>query len=86
MVVAFRLGSGSCCVPFLFTNVFVSGIYDYTHWEVFGLLKAYFIYGFCTGFIFVGFSLFIELWDMVHAAFLQRVACKEPPCEGVDAQ
>jgi len=86
MVVAFRLGSGSCLVRFLCHNQFISGIYYYTRREVFGSLKVYFIYGFCTGFIFIGFSLFIVLWDIAHAAFLQLLACKEPSCDGVEAQ
>jgi len=51
MVVAFGLGSGSCLVRFLCANVFISGIDYYTRCEVFGLLKVYFIYRFCIGFI-----------------------------------
>jgi hypothetical protein len=86
MDVAFRLGSGSCLVHFLDSNLFNSGIYYYTHRQVFGSLKVYFIYGFCTGFIFIGFRLFIVLWDIAHAAFLQLLACKGPPCDGVEAQ
>jgi hypothetical protein len=66
MVVAFRLGSGSCLVHFLCSNLFISGIYYYTRREVFGSLKVYFISGFCSGFIFFGFSLFIVLWDIAH--------------------
>jgi len=58
MVVEFRLGSGFCLVCFLCSNLFISGIYYYTCHEVFGFLKVYFIYGFCTGFIFIGYSLF----------------------------
>jgi hypothetical protein len=54
------------------------------------LLNVYLIYGFRTGFIFIGFSLFIvlwdiALWDIAHAAFLQLLASKEPPCDGVEA-
>jgi hypothetical protein len=86
MVVAFRLGSRSCLVRFLCCNQCISGIYYYRRCEVFGSLKVYFIYGFCTGFIFIGFSLFIVLWNIAHAAFLQLLACKEPPCDGVDAE
>jgi len=37
-------------------------------------------------FYFIGFILFIVLWDMVHAVFLQLLACNEPPCDGVEAQ
>ena len=73
-------------VRFLCFNLFISGIYYYTRREVFGLLKVYFIYEFCTGFIFIGFSLFIVLWDIAHSAFLQLLACKKPPCDGVEAQ
>jgi hypothetical protein len=36
--------------------------------EVFGSLKVYFNYGFCTGFNFIAFSLLIVLWDIGHAA------------------
>jgi len=81
MVVAFGLGSGSCLVRFLCSNLFISGIDYYTRREVFGSLKVYFIYRFCIGFI-----LFIVLWDIAHAVFLQLLACKEPPCDGVEAQ
>jgi len=49
--------------------------------EVFGLLRVYFFYGFCIGFI-----LFRVLRDIAHAAFLQLLACKGPPCDGVKAQ
>ena len=51
MVVAFRLGSVSCLVRFLCSNLFISGIDYYTRHEVFGSLKVYFISGFCIGFI-----------------------------------
>ena len=37
----------------------------------------------CSGFIFY---LFIVLWDIAHAVFLQLLACEEPPCDGVEAQ
>jgi len=70
-------------VCFLCSNIFISGIHYDMRREVFGSLKVYFISGFCTGFIFIGFSLFIVLWDIAHAAFLQLLACKEPPCDGV---
>ena len=86
MVVAFGLGSGSCLVRFLCSNLYISGIDYYTRREVFGSLKVYFIYGFCTGFIFIGFSLFIVLWDIGHAACLQLLVCNEPPCDGVEAE
>jgi len=86
MVIEFMLRSGSCLVRFLCSNLFISGIYYYTCREGFGSLKVYFIYGFCTGFIFIGFSLFIVLWDIAHAAFLQLLAYKEPPSDGVEAE
>jgi hypothetical protein len=86
MVDAFRLGSGSCVVCFIGSNLFISGNYYSTRHEVFGSLKVYLIYGFCTGFIFIGFSLFIVLWDIARTAFLQLLACKVPPCDGVEAQ
>jgi hypothetical protein len=86
MVVAFWLGSVSCLVRFLCSNLSISGIDYYTRREVFGSLKVSFIYGFCTGFIFIGFSLFIVLWDIAHAVFLQLLACKEPPCDCIVAQ
>jgi len=37
----------------------------------------------CSGFIFY---LFIVIWDIAHAVFFQLLACKEPPCDGVEAQ
>jgi hypothetical protein len=86
MVVAFVLGSGSCLVRFLCSTLCISGIDYYTHRKVFGLLKVNFIYGFCSGFMFIGFSLFIVLWDIGHAACLQLLAYKKPPCAGVEAQ
>jgi hypothetical protein len=55
IVVAPRLGSRSGLVCFLYSNLFISCIYYYTHCEVFGLLKICYIYGFCTGFILIGF-------------------------------
>jgi hypothetical protein len=70
MVVAFRLGSGSCLVRFLLSNPFIPGIYYFTRHDVFGSLKVYFIYGIFTSYIFIGFSLFIVVWDITHAAFL----------------
>jgi len=86
MVVGIGLGSGSCLVRFLCSNLFISGIDYYTHRNIFGSLNVYFIYGFCAGFIFIGCSLFIVLWDIGHAEFLQLLACKEPPCNGCEAQ
>jgi len=51
MVVAFGLGSGSYLVHCHCSNLFISGIDYYTSREVFGLLKVYFIYRLCIGFI-----------------------------------
>ena len=81
MVAAFGLGSGSCLVHFLCSILCISGIDYYTRHEVLGSLRVYFIYGICIGYI-----LFIVLWDIVHAAFLQLLGCKEPPCDGVEAR
>jgi len=73
MVDAFGLGSGSCLIRFVCSNLFVSGIDYYMHHKVLGLLRVCSIYGFCIGFI-----LFIVLWDIAHAAFLQlRIISKE---------
>jgi len=55
MVVAFGLGSGSCLVCFLCSNLFISGIEYYTHREVFGSLRVYFIHsimGHCAWSVF----------------------------------
>jgi hypothetical protein len=46
MVVAFGLGSGSCLVRFVCSNLCISGIDYYTRRKVFGSLKVYFIIGF----------------------------------------
>jgi len=81
MVVVFVLGSSSCLVGFLCSHLFISGIDYYIRREVFKSLRVYLIYGFCIGFI-----LFIVLWDIAHAAFLQLLACKEPLCDSVGAQ
>ena len=81
MVVVLGLGSGSCYVRFLCSNQSISGIAYYSRREVFGLLRVYFLYGLCIGYI-----LFIVLRDIVHAAFLQLQVFKVPPCDGVEAQ
>jgi len=81
MVIAFGLGSGSCLVRVLCSKIFISGIYYYMRREVFESLRVYFVYGFCIGFI-----LLIVLWDIAHEVFLQLLACKEPTCDGVEAQ
>jgi len=36
--------------------------------------------------LFFGFILFIVLWHITHAAFLQLLVCKKPPCDDVEAQ
>ena len=79
--VVFRLGSGSCLVQFLSSNLLISVIDYYKCREVFGLLRVYSIGGFCVGFI-----VFIVLWDIVHAAFVQLLACRKPPWDGVEVQ
>jgi len=86
MVVAFGSWSSSCLVRLLCSTLFITGIDYYMHHEVFGSLNFHFFYGFCTGFIFIGFSLFIVLWDIGHAAYLQLLPCKEPPGDGVESQ
>jgi len=44
MVVSFRLGSGSCLVRFVCSNLFISGIDYYMRCLVFRLLRVYFIH------------------------------------------
>jgi len=44
MVVVFGLGSGSCLVRFLCSNLFISHIDYYTSRKVFGSLRVYFIH------------------------------------------
>jgi len=51
MVVAFGLESRFCLVHFLSSNLCISGFHHYTRHEDFGLLRVYFIYGLCIGFI-----------------------------------
>ena len=81
MAVAFGIGSGSCLVRILCSVRFISGIDYYTRREVFESLRVHFINVFCIGFI-----IFIVFWDITHAAFLQLLACKEPPRDSVEAQ
>jgi hypothetical protein len=50
-VVVFWLGSLSCVVGFLCSNLFILSIDYYTRLEIFGPFKVYFIYMFCIGFI-----------------------------------
>jgi hypothetical protein len=56
MVVTFMLGSGSCLVRFLCSDIFIAGIDCYICREVFGSLKVDFVYGFCIRLTFIGFS------------------------------
>ena len=85
IVVAFRKGSGFCVAHFLCPNRFISCIQYDTHREVLDRLRFIpFI-----GFVLVSFYwlyFFIVLWDIAHAAFLQVLAWKEPPCDDVEAQ
>jgi hypothetical protein len=81
MIVVFGFSSGSILARFLCSSVLISGIDYYTCREVFGLLRVSFIYELCVVLI-----VFIVLWDIAHAVFLQLWACKEPPCDGVEAQ
>jgi len=69
MNVALWLVSGSCLVCFLCSNQFISDIEYYVCRKVLGSLWVYSIYLF-----YIGFILFIVLWDIVHAAFLQLLA------------
>jgi hypothetical protein len=68
-----HFGSGYGLVRFLCSNLFISGIDYSTRREGFGLRR-------------VSVYLFIVLWYVMHAVFLQLQACKEPPCDGVEAQ
>jgi hypothetical protein len=77
----FGLVLGSYPVWVLYFNRFIAGVDYYMHREVIGLLRVYFISGFCIGYI-----VFIVLWDIAYAALLQLLACKEPPSDGVEAQ
>jgi hypothetical protein len=81
IVIVFGLGSCSCLVRFLYSNLLISDIDHYTQWDVFGLLRVYLIHLFC-----IGLLSFIVLWDIAHAAFLQLLAWQDPPCDGVVAQ
>jgi hypothetical protein len=45
------------------------------------LFTIHSIYG-----VFIGFILFIKLWDIAHAVFLQHLPCKKPHCDVVEAQ
>ena len=76
-----RLRSGVSLVHFICSNICIPGIDHYKHCNVFGLLRVYFLYGFCIGCI-----LFIVLCNIACAAFLHLMVCKEPPCGGVEAQ
>lgn len=81
MVAALSLELGSCLVRFRSCNLFIAGNDYYLHHEGFELLRVYLIYGFSIGFI-----LFIVLWNIAHAVFLQLLPCKDTPCDGVEVQ
>jgi hypothetical protein len=49
--------------------------------DVFGSLRVYFIYELCIGSIG-----FIELWDIAQVAFLQLLAYRRPPYDGVEGE
>jgi hypothetical protein len=80
MVVAFRLGSGSCLVRFLCSNLFISGIAYYMSREVFGSLKVYFIYRFCIGFI-----LLVLFYSKYYGTSRMQCFCNSWR-DGVEAQ
>jgi hypothetical protein len=86
MVVAFGLWSGSGLIPFICSNLFISGIDYYTRREVSFIAQGLFYLYVLYWVYFIGFILFIVLWDIAHAVFLQLLACKEPPCDGVEPQ
>jgi hypothetical protein len=67
------VGLGCGLVRFLCSNLFISGIEYSTRHEGFGLRRVW-------------FDLFIVLWVIAHVVFLQLLACKEPLCDGVEAQ
>jgi len=81
MFVAFVLGKGSCLVHFRYSNQCISVIVYCTRCEDLTSPRVCSIYGFCIGFV-----LFIALWDIAHAPFLQLLACQECHCDGVGAQ
>jgi hypothetical protein len=53
----------------------------YTHCEDFQSLTVNLLDELCIGTI-----SFIVIWDIVSAAYLPLLACKEPPCDGIDTQ
>jgi len=72
---------GCILVRFCCWNLFISDIDDCIGRKVFGFLTVDFVYRFCIGFI-----VFIVLWNIAHAVFLQLLACKESPCIVVEDQ
>jgi len=68
-------------VHFLWSNLFISGIEYYALRKIHQSLSVYAVHGFYNGFI-----QFIVLWDIAHTVFSQLLGCKEPPCDGVEAQ
>lgn len=81
MVVALRLWLGSNHVHFIYSNLFISGLDNYMYCEVFGLLRVNFMSGFCIGFV-----LLIVFWVNAHAVYFQLLACKNPGCDGGEAE
>jgi len=81
MNVAFRLVSGSGLDCLLWTDQCISDIDYYTCHEEFVSLRVDFINQ-----VWFDFISFVLLWDIMHAAFLQLLACKKPVCDGVEAQ
>jgi len=81
MVVESGLGLGSCLVCLRCSSQCMSGFDYYTRRKVFESLRVYFLYCF-----YIGFILFIVLWDIAHAVFLQLLAYREPHIYGVEAE
>jgi len=81
MVVAFGLRLGSCLVCLRSSDLCIAGSDYYTCRELSESLRVNFLHG-----LWISFILFTVLWDITHAAFLQLLVCKEPPCDGVEAQ
>jgi len=71
MVVASGLGSGSCLVRFLCSNLFISGTDYYMCRKVSGSLRVYFIHSIICHYA---------------CSVLGLLGCKEPRCAGVEAQ
>jgi len=81
MGVVCGFGSGPCPVHFPCSSLSISCIDYSTCPKDFGSLSVYFIYG-----IHIGSILFIVIWDIMHAVFVQLRGCKDPPCDAVEVQ